>query len=426
MNTADRHVRGVPLAVAALLGAGATAAWCHGAAPGAVPLRADDVPAAPRIGRVRDDIRPTPPPASLYQDVAEAYVDAVQWKARVQEAAAIAFAMDVSVLAQWGFPDGGAPTLQVFAAPSLDWTLFRSAHRGTGSVQIAYNAIGYPVVQTGAALQSNLGLITPINDYSTRFLNFSRLTYTQATPDHRWLFTLGQYPFYGFDGNAYLGNQQLNFNNYLFAQNATQTYLMTGLGAFVQFNATGTIQLATGLQATNNYPGETITLDDAGADCCAWFGYLQWSPSVPGLGSAQYSFSYFDTPAIPAQPATRNWSVNAVQNLDDRWAVFARANGADGFVTQIKNAYALGVALNNPLKRAATDQFAVAVGLSEAADPPVTPPGARNEKTIEVYWTWTLFGGLLITPAVQVIFDPALDPRRANATVLSLRTTFRF
>jgi len=117
-----------------------------------------------------------------------------------------------------------------------------------------------------------------------------------------------------------------------------------------------------------------------------------------------------------------------VQNFNDTWALFARANGASGFVTRIKDAYVLGLAMTNPLKRAATDQVALALGLSEAADPPVTPAGARNEKVIEVYWTWTwtFFGGLLLTPAVQVIFDPALAPPRDHATILSLRTTLLF
>jgi len=115
-----------------------------------------------------------------------------------------------------------------------------------------------------------------------------------------------------------------------------------------------------------------------------------------------------------------------VQNLSDTWAVFARVNTASGFVTPIKNAYAFGVAMNNPMQRASTDQIALAVGLSDAAGPPTNPPSARSEKAIEAYWTWTLFGGLLLTPSVQLIFDPPLNPAKGNVSVLSLRATFMF
>ena len=136
--------------------------------------------------------------------------------------------MDVSLLEQWGLANGGSPALPMYAAPSVDWTAFKSREWGTGSVQMAYNVTGYSTKQNAADIQSNLGLTTPINDISTKTFTFSQLSYTQATPDNKWLLTAGQYPLSNFDGNAYLGNQQQNFNNYLFAQNATQTYLDEG------------------------------------------------------------------------------------------------------------------------------------------------------------------------------------------------------
>ena len=410
---------------AALFTACATTAWCQSASTDGV-LGTQDVTGVGKIGRLHDNIRRAQRRESLHQEITDAYTDYTKWKARVQNETNVAFSMDVSLLEQWGLADGGSPALQMYAAPSVDWTAFKSKEWGTGSVQMAYNVTGYSTKQNAADIQSNLGLITPINDISTKTFTFAQLSYTQATPDNKWLFTAGQYPLSNFDGNAYLGNQQQNFNNYLFAQNATQTYLDAGLGAYVQFNATSTVHLAAGFQGANNVLGQTISAKNFNRDCCAWFGYLQWAPSFPGLGVAQYSFSYFDTPSIPAQPASRGWSVNAVQNLSDTWAVFARVNGANGFVTPIKSSYALGLAMNNPMQRAPTDQIALAVGLSDAAGPPTNPPTARNEKAIEAYWTWTYFGGLLLTPSVQLIVDPALSPTKRNVSVFSLRATFMF
>ena len=234
---------------------------------------------------------------------------------------------------------------------------------------------------------------------------------------------MGQYPLWNFDGNAYLGNPQQNFINFIFSQNGSATYLNTGWGGYVQYNAMNTVQLAAGFQATNNATGETLTAQGATENCCAGFAYAQWTPTVPGLAAAQYSLSYFDTPSIPTQASSRNWSLNAVQNLDETWAVFGRANTANGATSSIKSSYALGVAMNNPLERATTDQIAVAAGYSVVAAPPVNPAGARNEKVIEAYWSWTFFGGLLVTPSAQLTFDPALDASRTSVTVLSVRAT---
>jgi carbohydrate-selective porin OprB len=82
--------------------------------------------------------------------------------------------------------------------------------------------------------------------------------------------------------------------------------------------------------------------------------------------------------------------------------------------------------MNNPLKRASTDQIALAVGLSGAASQPTNPPNARNEIPIEAYWTWTFFGGLLLTPAVQYIGHPALNPTQEGSWLVALRLTQLF
>ena len=133
-------------------------------------------------------------------------------------------------------------------------------------------------------------------------------------------------------------------------------------------------------------------------------------------------------PSVPAQPqASRGWSVNAVQNLGDTWALFGRANRAYDFVSPIRASYALGVAMNNPLGRSPTDQIGLAVGLSDVGVIPNPPTGRlRNEQVIETYWNWTIAKALLLTPDVQYIRNPALAPSRDSAWVFSLRSTLMF
>jgi hypothetical protein len=42
------------------------------------------------------------------------------------------------------------------------------------------------------------------------------------------------------------------------------------------------------------------------------------------------------------------------------------------------------------------------------------------------HWNWTFFGGLRLTPDVQLTFDPALNPDRDSVWILSLRATLMF
>jgi porin len=286
--------------------------------------------------------------------------------------------------------------------------------------------VRYPWRQTAGDLTGNLGLITPINDFPGNQNTFAQLTYTQAFPGNKVLVSVGQYPFYNFDGNQYLADQQQNFNNYVLAQNGSSTYPIAGLGAYVQINATSTIQFAAGFQNAADIAGQNLSTKGFGDGGFAWFGYAQWAPKFRGLGPAQYSVTYYQVPTVPLQPTTSGWSVNAVQNLNDTWAVFGRANGAWAYVTPIRNSYALGAAMNNPLGRSPTDQIGLAFGYSEAAPAPTTPAGARNEKVVEAYWNWTFFRGLLLTPDVQYILDPALAPNRDSVWVLGLRATLMF
>ena len=249
------------------------------------------------------------------------------------------------------------------------------------------------------------------------------MTYTQALPSDRVSLSVGQFPISNFDGNRYLGNQQHNFINDVFTQNGSATYAAAGLGAYGQWSPTPTIQLALGFQYPNSASVTTLSVPGLDSGENAWLGYAQWTPRHSGLGPGQYSLTYYESPSTPQQSATRGWSVNAVQDLDEIWAVFGRANSASGYATPVGASYVLGRAVNDPLDRSPTDQIGLAVGYSEASGPIAAPPGRRGEAILEAYWSWTLFGGLLFTPDVQFYLEPALDANGSSAWVLSLRAT---
>jgi porin len=401
-----------------------TAAQDAGA--GSPVLGTTDVSTVGKIGRVHDNLRRATLWESLNQDLTGLYGDYARFKSRIKKDTGLSWSMDLSYLQQWGQPNGGIPSGQVLATPGLNWDIFDSKTFGEGSVQVASTLVRYPWRQTAGDVTDNLGLITPINDFPGNQNTFAQLTYTQAFPGNKLLVSIGQYPFYNFDGNQYLANQQQNFNSYIFAQNGTSTYPIAGLGAYAQINATSTIAFAAGFQNAADIAGDNLSTKGFGDGGFAWFGYAQWTPTFRGLGSAQYSVTYYEVPTVPAQPSSSGWSFNAVQNLNATWAVFGRANGAWGYVTPIRSSYALGGAMNNPLGRSATDQIALAFGYSDAAPPPTNPAGARNEKVVEVYWNWTFFRGLLFTPDLQYILNPALDPSRDSVWALSLRATLMF
>ncbi|HEX6829207.1 MAG TPA: carbohydrate porin [Burkholderiales bacterium] len=363
---------------------------------------------------------------SPYEEALDLYGDYSRLKARSEKEIGLSWSVDLSYLQQWGRPGGGSPDAQMLATPGVDWVLFHSRSLGEGSLQFAYTAARYPTSRDAGDVQAALGLATPINDFPSRQNVFAQLSYTHAFPGNSLLVSFGQYPFSNFDGNQYLNNQQQNFNNFLFAQNGSQTYPNAGLGAYVQANLTSAVQFAAGFQSAANITAANLSVKGFGDGGFAWFGYAQWTPGFRGMGTSQYSLTYYQVPSVPQQARSTGWSLNAVQNLDSTWAVFARANRAYDFVAPIRGSYVLGGAMNNPLGRSPTDQIGLAFGHADAAPPPTLPPGARDEKIVEAYWNWTLAKALLLTPDVQYIRDPALDPTRTSAWVWSLRATLMF
>jgi len=56
----------------------------------------------------------------------------------------------------------------------------------------------------------------------------------------------------------------------------------------------------------------------------------------------------------------------------------------------------------------------------------VGQPARNAEWGSELYYSYTIFKGLRLTPDVQLYFDPALKPGAGPAAVFTIRTTAFF
>lgn len=365
----------------------------------------------------------------LVEERMDPYSQYVKLKDKFQKVTKIQYSAELAVMYQWGNPHAGFPVSQMLFVPSVNWDIFKNTKFGSLSAQFSYNLPSYLTRRTAALSQTKMNLITPINDFPSNNPNtFAQLSITYDLP-HRWAsVTVGQYPISNFDTNQYANTQWVNFISYPMAQNATQTYSDASLGTYVQINPTKRISLAGGFQDANNITGQRIQANTFGQGPWATFGYIQWNPKFKGLGSAQYSFLYYNWPAILKQAATSGWSFNAVQNLNDTFGLFFRANQANGnYVTAIKTSIATGVVINNPLKRNKLDQIGLGLAWDIPAKPPFNPPNAPDEWVMEAYWTWTFFRGMLqLSPDIQFYINPALQPGQGSAQVYTLRAVLYF
>ncbi len=354
--------------------------------------------------------------------------DYSDFKDYLQNKYGLGYSLTASFTGQYGAPGGHNTAIQTILYPAITWEMFNNEY-GNATLNFAYNIVQY----TGAnsnTIDNNIGVVTSINDYDEQQNEFPELYISYQLPGkYDWLtIGLGQYPIYNFDGTTYDANQQENFINWTFSQNASSTYPTAGLGSYFQVDPSEEWSFAFGFQDATNVSGNRISTSNLDENHYTTFGYVSYNPTISGLGLGQYSFLYYNQPWVEAQPQTTNgWSFNASQNLNDKWAIFGRINGVSGEQAEIDTSYLLGVVMNNPFDRNPLDQIGFAGALNHINEDAVGSPIEHNyEKVLESYITFGISKWMSITPDVQVYFDPALNPSSDTAFAFSLRATLFF
>ena len=336
--------------------------------------------------------------------------------------------VDVSVLEQRASPNGENNAVQTYIYPSFSWETFNNDH-GIGTLNFAYTIIRYGR-HIAEDLGNNSGFVTPINDYSSKDNEFNELYYTyQLGGKWKWLtLGLGQFPIYNFDGTAYDANQQINFLNESFAQNASASYTQAGLGMYAQINPNDEWSFAFGGQDGTNIDATGIRFNHLNDEHYTTFGYAAYTPTIKGLGDSEVSLLVYNQPWVNEQRETTNgWSLNLSQNIGEKWSVFARLNETNGSVEEIRQSWVLGGVYNNPLNRNDLDQIGIAYAYNKI-DEDAVGEGLihKAEQIVEAYWAWGIGSMLTITPDVQIYINPALNQKADYGFATSLRATVMF
>ena len=242
---------------------------------------------------------------------------------------------------------------------------------------------------------------------------------------NKFSITVGQFPLSDFDGTQYDSNQQTNFINYALSQNASETYPIAGLGAYIQINPNEEWSFAGGFQNARNITGQTLSSKGWGDHRFTTFGSVSYTPTINGK-TGEYSLLVYNQPGVETQPQnTTGWSVNMSQNLTQKWGVFLRANAATGDSMPITQSYVLGGVYNNPLNRNPLDQIGFAVAYNKVSKDyfDSSEPMRRYETVMEAYWNIGITQFFTIAPDIQLYVHPASKRDRDFGTVFSLRGT---
>ncbi|MBQ8870430.1 MAG: carbohydrate porin [Alphaproteobacteria bacterium] len=336
----------------------------------------------------------------------------------------IDYGIDASLMPQRGAPGGKYNAVQLYLYPYLTWTTHKNEY-GSGSLNVAYTIIRYGN-HNAANVGYRMGVVDDINDYSTNANEFDELYYSyQFAGKLDWLtIAVGQFPIYNFDGSPYNSNQQVNFINYALSQNASSTYAIAGVGAFVQITPKSDWSFAFGAQDASNVDAVSVRVNDLSDGHFTTFGQIQYAPTNK-LGEAEFSVLLYNQPAVKLQPQTTNgWSINLSQNIGQKWNIFGRVNGVSGHMDTIEQSWSAGIVRLNPFERNELDQIGLAYAYNKINEEAVGEVLSHDaEQVIEAYWAIGISKWATITPDVQFYINPALNPKSDYGTAVSLRLT---
>lgn len=340
--------------------------------------------------------------------------------------------IDFTILPQRFYPKKSAltqieeeqPIWQFYMSPNASWQIYNTPMAGVGSIDFSYTLIRY--WENNAQNANNaLGIAGEINDYSTRANTLNTLTFSQTFPGNWLTISLGQYSLYSIDGTAYDNDQQSGFISYALSQNASATYSLGSIGAYLQLTPLPSLNIQVGLQDAYNVLGTGFRIRNLNKKKYNFYGYLSLSPQCL-LGGGQYSALIYSTRAVPEQPVnTTGWSLNFGQYLGKKLYVFGRWNGSTGKAVNLHRSYVLGLASPDPIHRNSQDVFGVACALNRVNPQVVQIQRTRQYETvIEAFATLGCGPHISITPDFQFYIHPALRTNKRSVTVYGIRANF--
>jgi hypothetical protein len=360
------------------------------------------------------------------------YDSYLEFKQRMRERYNLDFSLDFSLYWQTGTPDGGKPVWLGVYYPSVTWRPFTNTAVGSGKIEVTFGQQAYFSKTNTGNQAARLGLITFPNASVIDNFSWDTLAYTHTLPGAmNWLsVTLGQYNLFDFDPNAYAANEQTNFISYPFVQGASETFPNAGLGSYATAKIGSEFSFSAGFQGATNLSGRAISQRGFETGKYVPWANLQWTPTFSGYGIGIYSVLIYDQPFIEGVSRhSTGFSLSLSQQLSTKWAGFLRANTASGADTPIRTSIGVGGIRNDPFRLNPTDQAGIAVAWNETNHKNVgqLPGGVRGgEWVTELYYNYTVFKGMTVTPDAQVFWNPALDRSRGASAVFTLRTTLSF
>lgn len=352
------------------------------------------------------------------------------WKAEINARTGLAFGLDYNLLGYIASTSPGADSaasgaLRLFGSwdlvgrggPNAGGLVFKLENRhGLGDV---------PVTEFSEEL-GYVGLVSSVfSDQGTRLTN---LYWSQDFADGRGVVAVGWLDVSDFVDVFALASPWTGFSNLAFQTGSgTIAGLPDGaLGAMAAGFLGESIYVAASIVDANGDPTDPLDGFDTLSGAGETFKTVElgWTSGTEALfiDNAHLTFWQIDGRSATGSPDSHGVAFSYTRSIDDRWLPFVRGGWAGGGGSLYEASASLGFGYAANPGRSLT-----ALGLNWSR-PNEETFGARldDQLTLEGFSRWQLTESIEITPSLQVIRDPALNPDEGVIALVGLRLRAAF
>jgi len=350
-----------------------------------------------------------------------------QWKKGVQEKYGLAFGVDYSMA--YAAASDNPPSAEDSAGSGIgrffgSWELVGRESGNTGAfvwkMEHRHSYTDIPV----SAFGFNLGyaglMEAPFSDQGFRWTNL----YWRQSLNEKRITLLGGF----LDATDYvdvyaLASPWTGFLNFAFSTGTLTIPLPNDatLGAAAGAMATDTIFLIGGLVDRNSDPTDPFEGFDTFFSDNEYFKSIEigWTPSQDRiyLDNAHLTFWHADERTKAGEPDGWGFNISYSRYLAEKWMPFIRAGYAKDGGSLMQKSVSVGFGYQ-PVPKG--DLLGLGFNWGEPNEDTFSP-GLRDQYTAEIFYRWQLAPQFAITPDVQLLIDPALNPEEDQLWIFGLR-----
>jgi porin len=388
----------------------------------------DDVPVFGGPGSVGADLREDDEigkPWFRFEGIDGAFQPWFDWKGRLNDDYGLSFGLDYTALGQavTDSPgeDGAAGGIFRFFG---DWTLCGRESGNTGSIVYKVenrHRLGTDVAPQDMGFEAGyLGIPgTAFSDYGWGLTN---LYWKQRLNEGRVSFVVGAIDVTDYLDVYGLINPWTQFQNLVFLTDPTIPAPNQGLGAAFGAMATDNMYVVGGLADANGDPTEPDDWFDSFFDDHEFFYSLEvgWTPSQDRIYLDNVHVTGWCVDERESAGVEDGWGLafSATTFINDSWMPFLRAGYSDDGGALLEKSVSAGIGYYFP-----ESKDLIGFGLNWGRPP---DHDLDDQVTSEIFYRLQLAQNLQLTPSVQLLIDPALNPDEDVIGVFSLRARLTF